>query len=205
MGPAAVTPMKAATHIAPKQHGTVLTLLLCLLCLHGSRLHAQVMDVPISLQVPLAIKALSYSKTLPGKLINGKLVIGIVFQEKYRRSLMQMEELVDALGREKPSYPIQVQRIPVDEAGLPTQSVNWKGLSCVYFTTMRATTPAPVLQSTRPYHIISFSTEAKAALTHVTMAFELVGGRAKIAINRGLSDQERCEFSSQLLKLAVIY
>lgn len=197
--------MKAAINIATQRTCTVLAMLLCLLCLGGSHLHAQAMDVPIPLQVPLAIKALSYSKTLPSKLIGGKLVIGIIYQEKYRRSYMQMEELVDALGREKPNYPVQVLRIPVDEAGLPVQSVNWKGLSCVYFTTLRATTPAPVLQSTRPLHIISYSTEAKAASTHVTMAFELVGGRAKIAINRGFADQEQCEFSSQLLKLAVIY
>lgn len=182
-----------------------LATLLVVLCLPFSLLRAQSMDVPISLQVPLAVKALSYAKTLPAKLIQGKLVVGIVYQEKFRRSYTQMEELIEAFAGEKPSFPIQTVRIAVGDDGMPLQPVQWKNLSCVYFTTLRAATPAPVLRSTRPLKLISFSADPGATSTHVTMGFELVGGRAKIAINRAFSEQEQCEFSSQLLKLAVIY
>jgi hypothetical protein len=197
--------MSVGKHVR-KQHGKMgIAILLGLLCLFATRLHAQVTDVPINLQVPLAIKALDYSKGLAGKLRNGKLVIGICYQEKFRRSFAQMEELVDALEREKPSYTIQIVRIPIDDAGRPIQPIQWKKLSCVYFTVLRAATPAPILSETQPLQLISLSADPTAARTHVAMAFELIGGRAKIAINRAHADKEGCEFSSQLLKLAIIY
>jgi YfiR/HmsC-like len=197
--------MRMGHYIRKQQKGWTLVLLLMLLCLPASLIRAQATDVPISLQVPLAVKALSYAKTLPTKLVNGKLVIGVVYQEKFRRSYTQMEELVEAFSKEKASTPIQMVRVPVGDDGQPLQSVQWKNLSCVYFTTLRAATPATILSATRPLRLVSFSTEPDAAKTYVTMAFELVGGRAKIAINRAKSDEEQCEFSSQLLKLAVIY
>lgn len=179
-------------------------LLLCL-CAIPWQAQAQALEVPITQQVPLAVKSLSYAKNLPTKLRDGRLVVGICYQENNRRAYTQMEELSRAFAKEHFSVPIRLQLIPLDEDGLPLSPVNWKNLSCVYLTALRGVNPAPLLAQSRAQGVISFSTDPSAALTHVTMAFELIGGRAKFAINLANSEKEKCEFSSQLLKLAKIY
>jgi hypothetical protein len=168
-------------------------------------LAGQAMDVPIAVQVPLAVKSLSYAKNLPEKLKDGRLVVGICYQESNRRSYMQMQELSTAFGKEQSGMVIRVQMIPLDDLGQPLMPVQWQNLSCVYMTALRSSNPNLILDRSRNQGVISFSTEPNAALSHVTMAFELVGGRAKFAINLANSEKERCEFSSQLLKLAKIY
>lgn len=166
---------------------------------------AQVIEVPIYLQVPLAVKSLAYSKSLPTKLKDGRLVIGICYQENNRRSYQQMEELNAAFAKEQFSVPIRIQKVALDDQGFPLRPMAWSTLSCVYITTLQGVSPARLLAQSRDHAVISFSTDPTAVLTHVAVAFELIGGRAKFAINLANSEKEHCEFSSQLLKLAKIY
>jgi hypothetical protein len=175
------------------------------LCFSGGQVNAQATEVPIDVQVSLMLKALTYSKNLPDKLQDGKLIVGICYQENYRRSYLQMEALSEAFSNAESSWPIQVVKIPLGENGRPVKVSDMTELSCIYITGLRALNPDALLSQTRSLHIISLSTEPEAAQRLVTMSFQLIGSRPKFGIHLAHASEERCEFSSQLLKLALVY
>jgi YfiR/HmsC-like len=170
-----------------------------------SFVHGQALEVPIYMQVPLAVKSLNYSKSLPSKLKDGRLMFGICYLVNNARSTKQMEELSQAFSKEQFSAPIRLLKIPLDNNGMPLTAVKWDDLSCVYLTNLYDVSPIYLMENARSQDVISFSTDPKAVLSHVTVAFELIGGRAKFAINLSNAEKEACEFSSQLLKLSKIY
>ncbi len=181
------------------------SLLLLVLCMPIPSLSAQALEVPIAMQVPLAVKSLSYARSLPTKLKEGRLVVGICYQEGNARSISQMQELSSAFAKEQFSAPIRLLMIPVDESGQPQQPISWRNVSCLYLTALRGIHLPGLIEPARAQGVMTFSTDPNAAFHHVTMGFELVGGRAKFAINLANAEKEKCEFSSQLLKLAKIY
>jgi hypothetical protein len=181
------------------------SLLLLALCVPSPALQAQALEVPIALQVPLAVKSLSYARSLPSKLKDGRLVVGICYQEGNPRSMSQMQELSSAFAKEQFSAPIRLLMIPLDESGQPLQPIPWRNVSCLYLTVLRGVNLPSLVEPARTHGVMTFSTDPSAAFLHVTMGFELVGGRAKFAINLTNAEKEKCEFSSQLLKLAKIY
>ncbi len=168
--------------------------------------HAQSLEVPADVQVPLLLKATSYDRAFASKLKkNGVLHIGICYQSKNRTSVKEMEELKAALSTKVAGFTLQVSLLAIEENENFAHRKEWPGLSAVYITSMRGLDLAALLAQMRQHKVMSVSTDPGLAAKGVTMSFELVGSRPKFVINREGAAAEGCDFSSQLLKLATIY
>lgn len=170
------------------------------------RVHAQTLDVPVDVQVPLFLKATTYDRTFASKLQkNGQIQIGIVYQEKNRASVKEMEELQAALRKPGAGFKIGITLIPLVDGEDASARKEWSEVSAVYLTTMRGLDLAAILRQSHDHKVMSVATQPDWVSKGVTMGFELIGARPKFAINRNGALAEGCDFSSQLLKLATIY
>jgi YfiR/HmsC-like len=187
------------------KHARGLALLLAgmVFCIGAS---AQTLEVPVDVQVPLLLKATTFDRTFATKLQkNGVMQVGIVYQEKNRASVKEMEELQLALTKPAAGFKLQVTLMPLKDGEDLSKRREWADLTAVYITSLRGTDLAALLSQTHNHKVLSVSTDPDLAAKGTTMSFELVGSRPKFVINRAGAAAEGCDFSSQLLKLATIY
>ncbi len=181
-------------------------LLLCLLLWSAQSVIGQMIDVPISLQVPLVLKATSFDRTFPSKLQkNGVLRVGICYQFEHRPSVQEMEALQEAFEKPAPGFKVEIVLMGFADDEKLEERKEWPSLSAIYITTMRGFDLQALLAQARKHQIMSIATNPNLVRKGTTMSFELMGQRAKFVINRNSSIAEGCDFSSQLLKLATIY
>jgi hypothetical protein len=172
----------------------------------GGVARAQILEVPIDVQVPLFLKATTYDRAFAGKLSpTGTMRVGICYQEKNRISAKEMEELKAALTGPNPGFKIEIVPMAIADGEDVSKRKEWGKLSAIYITSMRGFDVATLLAKAQETKVLSVCTNPSLAQKGVTMSFELVASRPKFVINRNSAAAEGCDFSSQLLKLATIY
>lgn len=172
----------------------------------GVAMMGQVLEVPVSVQVPLMLKATTYDRAFAPKLQkNGVMHVGICYQAQNRVSVKEMEELKLELSKVVTGFKVQVTPIALVDSENFAERAEWASLSIVYITSMRGLDLKALLLQARKHQVLSVGTDAALAAKGVTMGFELVDSRPKFVINRDSAAAEGCDFSSQLLKLATIY
>lgn len=182
-----------------------LLLLVVTLCM-ALKMEAQALEVPVDVQVPMLLKATTFDRTFTSKLQKNSVIhVGICYQDKYRTSLKEMEELQAALTKPIAGFQVKVSLLTMGEDEDLSQRKEWGGLSVIYITSMRGLDLASLLEQARNHKVLTVATDPKLAPKGVSMSFELVGSRPKFVINRSAAAAEGCDFSSQLLKLATIY
>jgi hypothetical protein len=170
------------------------------------KLLSQDLDVPIDLQVPLMLKATTYDRNFASKnQVQGVVQIGICYQSKFRKSLIEMEALKEQFSKPVAGFKIQIVLMDLAEGQDLGKRKEWAQLSIVYLTSMRGIDLDAIRTQTNGYDILSVCTDPAWVQKGITIGFELLGGRPHFVINRKNAVEEGCDFSSQLLKLATIY
>ena len=163
----------------------------------------QEMPVPVNIQYELLAKILTYEKNLINKT---ELSIGVVFQEKFRKSLNAKNDLMEAARRSDNTgdnpfvmkfIPIEIsQKQDLEEALLDMD------LNAVYITPLRAIALEGIMNYTRKSGTLSLTGIPEYVENGLTLGFGSRGGKAVIIINLKASRLETVHFSSSLLKLA---
>jgi hypothetical protein len=180
------------------------SLVLVLLCF--GVVSAQELQVPISTQVPLMLKATRYDRNFGTKQgSDGTVTVGICYQAKYPPSVSEMASLQEQFTKGISGFRLKVVMVAVTEMENLSRRKEWADLSIVYLTTMEGIDLEKLLAVTRAHGVMSVCTQPANVEKGVTMGFDKIGGRAHFVINRGSSKLEGCDFSSQLLKLATVY
>jgi len=179
-----------------------------IICLAGPAA-AQVIETPVDVHIPIFLKVLSFDRNLKKRVGNGnEIVLAIVFQEKFRKSLNvknQAEKFLEQLtGNKIADIPLRTVPLALDDlAGLKTALLKEK-VVVMYITPLRAVDITDLVIICRSFHITSLTGVPGYCSAGVAVSVGSKGGNPAIIINRDAAETEGADFSSQLLKLVTI-
>jgi hypothetical protein len=165
------------------------------------------MPLPVEDQVPLFVKILNYDRSLKNR-NDDKVVIGIIYQEKFRKSDLTKEEFINSIEdiSENTINGKHVECIPIEVSNLYNleRIIDSKNISVLYIAPLRSVEINRIYHLSRQKKIITISGVSQYIREGISVGLELVDEKPKILINRRASKYEGIDFTSQLLRLAIL-
>ena len=182
----------------------VITISLIILWMAGS--WAQEMIVPVETQFNLFLKILTFDRNLKAR-VGDELVIGLVYQGKFRVSLNARNEAVKALSKSPinkiEGIPIRQVSIDLDESDLDS-TVFKEGVDVLYISPLRAVVIKKITDLSRAKKITTLTGVPEYVESGLAVGIGTKGEKPLIIINLLAAKKEGADFSSQLLKLAKV-
>ena len=167
---------------------------------------AQDMAVPAEVQFPLLAKILTFDRNLQDR-VGDEIVIAIVYQRKYRRSLNVKDNLFDIINKSSikaiEAIPIQYLSIDLDNTDL-AKTVSMNKVDILYITPIRAVSMETITAVSRANKILTFTGVQEYVQSGLAMGIGIKGGKPNIIINLAAAKIEGADFSSRLLKLVKV-
>jgi hypothetical protein len=168
------------------------------------RVAAQDLAVPITVQVTLVARILGFDRNLARQ--KSELVVGILFQGRYRPGAEVAEAARAAIGGLSPAEAggtvLRPVLIDLDDTPDLAAALARERITVVYVSPLRALDPAKIAIVTRGGQIRSFTGVPRYVESSLAVAIELKGDRPEIVINLNAARAEGADFGAQLLKLA---
>lgn len=170
-------------------------------------LRAQEMPVPVHVQLGVMLKILSFDRNLK-KRDTREIVIGILYQSKFRMSLDVRDQLTSAID-ESPVKEVEgmpIRYVPID-LGRDTDlegTIADKDITLLYVAPLRAADIESITKVSRALHILSFAAVPEYVEEGVSVGLSAKGDHPEIVVNLMSARAEGVDFNSQLLKLAKI-
>jgi hypothetical protein len=170
-----------------------------------SRAAAQEVAVPVAVQIPILAKILNFDRKLPER-ADGGLVIGVLFQSRYRTSARVADEVCETLrglpagafGAVEPSCVA----IDLDASSALDSVLKLRRVGVLYVSPLRAYPLASVVAVTRAGRIITLTGVPRYVETGLAIGVGMKGERPEIVINLAASRAEGADLTAHLLKLA---
>lgn len=168
---------------------------------------AEEMEVPIDIQIPLFLKILPYDRNLK-KRVGDEIVLGIVFQEKFRKSLnvkTQLENFLEKSNEKKiDDVPFRYVLINLSRLSEFKPILAREKVDIVYITPLRAIAVETLVSHCRSMGITSLTGVPAYCELGIAVSIGSKGGTPLIIINLPGARSEGADFSSRLLKLAKV-
>lgn len=167
----------------------------------------QEIETPVDVHIPIFLKVLSFDRNL-GKRVEDEIVLGIVFQEKFRKSLNvknQAEKFLEQLtGNKIGGIPLRIVTFELDDLSDFKTALLKEKVAILYITPLRAVNIEDLVLICRTFHITSLTGVPEYCEAGVAVSVTSKGGSPLIIINQEAAETEGADFSSQLLKLTKI-
>jgi hypothetical protein len=169
---------------------------------------AQEVAVPVAVQIPILVKILNFDRKLPERAA-GRLVIGVLFQGRYRTSAnvahqvcRSLQELPPgALGGlealERSCVPLDLDAISALDSALKRQRIQ-----VLYVSPLRAFPLGEVSAVSRAAQITTLTGVPRYVETGLAIGLDMKGEQPEIVINLAASRAEGADLTAHLLKLA---
>lgn len=177
------------------------------LVLLSAKVSAQEMPLPVEDQVPLFVKILNYDRSLVNKDMD-KIVIGVLYQEKFRISSITKDEFIQSVynNDENTINGKPIVCVPIEISNLA--NLDWfidnKNISILYITPLRSVELRDIYHVTRRKKIMTLSGVSKYIRQGLSVGLELIDEKPKILLNIRSVRSEGIDFTSQLLRLAIL-
>ena len=180
--------------------------LFAFLCVGASTAaHAQEMEVPVDLQIPLFVKVMSFDRSMTARSGRSR-VIAIVFQSKNVASTKAREDAeraVLALARGVGGVTYRAVTIDLDgetlAAGLRRERTDF-----LYITPLRGVDIGAIATAAQTDGVVTWTGVPKYLTQGVAVGLRRERERPRIMINLRAARLQLCDFSAELLKLAQI-
>jgi hypothetical protein len=169
------------------------------------RIAAQEVAVPVAIQIPILVKILNFDRKLSER-AGGGLVIGVLFQSRYRTSARVAEEVCQTLlvlpagafgALESSCVAIDLDATPSLDSALKQQRVQ-----VLYVSPLRAFPLENVVAVSRAGRILTLTGVPRYVETGLAIGVGMKGDRPEIVINLAASRAEGADLTAHLLKLA---
>lgn len=167
-------------------------------------LAAQDMAVPVGVQLPLFVKLLSFNRNLAAQ-PSGPIVMGVLYQRKFRASANVADEVRRAAGRltvADNGAMLRVIAVDLDETPDLGSALNRLHLTVLYVSPLRAVDLESVAAATRKARILTLTGVPRYVAAGISIGIDLKGNRPDIVINLPAAKAEGADLDAQLLKLA---
>lgn len=184
-----------------------IVLLLFLLLSSSIPTHAQEMETPVQIQLPLFLKILSFDRNLKTR-SKDVVHIGILYQKNVRQSVQVKNEVLKIVEemQQKEILGMQTQFFPIEftsESDLATAATRYD-LEVIYITPMRAVDISMLSAHCHELHLLTITGVPEYMETGIAVGIGLKGEKPLIIINPTAAKLAGADFHSQLLKLAKI-
>src|SRR5687767_1261167 len=164
---------------------------------------AQDMDVPVQIQVALFLKVLTFDRNLVVS-PSSEIVVGVVFQSKYRSSVAAKNIAMTALLETRNKRKIRAIAIDLDRETLITALPRHRP-SVLYVAPLRAIEIGDLATVARNANVTTLTGVTEYVALGLAISVRLQGERPKLVINAEAAKAEGADFSAELLKLAQIW
>ena len=168
---------------------------------------AQEITVPVELQISLFKKVMTFDRNLE-KRSGGELVVGVLFQSRFRRSLSVKNEFFgclekmprDTLGQ----LPVKFEAIDLSETADWQAEASARHVNVLYLAPLRAIDVKEIFHVSQSRRWVTWTGVIEYVDAGCSFGIVLKGDRSSIKINLAASRSEGMDFSSQLLKLVQV-
>lgn len=162
---------------------------------------AQEMELPVSIQVPLFLKVISFDR-LRNQLPDAMIVVGIAYQSGYRTSSNTRDE-VDRSLRAANDRRIKVVIIDLDRDDLGKELQEHK-ITLLYVSPLRSYSIADIASAAVAVRAMTVTGVPQYVEQGLAVGARLQGDRPKLMVNLPASRRGGANFSAELLKLAQV-
>jgi hypothetical protein len=175
------------------------------LLLSAQSLHAQGMDVPASVQIPLLYKILTFDRNFASR-EQDELVIGILYQEGFRSSVVARQEVEDAMRGAGTVGTRKVRAVAIEQGSTPDLAAALRegGITVLYLTPLRGVSLTPILRAARSVRVMTFTGVPPYVERGVAVGIGLQQERALILVNLTAAKAEGSDYNAQLLRVAKV-
>ncbi len=169
--------------------------------------YAQMVEVPIDVQIELLPKILSLNKSFDLDNPDTKINIGILYSSLLRNSVKVKNEIFDGTpGNEFLIKKCKVELVPIEIADKNIRKyLISNNIKVLYFTPLRGYDISQISQICKEEKILSFTSVSEYITNDdVSVGFLLQDKKLKITINLESAITEGANFSSHLLKISKI-
>lgn len=167
---------------------------------------AQEMAVPVKVQIPLFLKILTFDRKLKAR-VGDEIVIGVVYQRKFRKSLNVKDRFVDMMNESSitkvENIPIRQVSIDIDKTDL-AGAVSRNNIDILYVAPLRALGVKTITGVSRAKRILTLTGVPDYVESGLAVGIGIKGEKPRVIINSPAAKAEGADFSSQLLKLAKV-
>jgi hypothetical protein len=170
-------------------------------CLSAAR--SQEMEVPVEIQCRLIPKIVSYDRAFASR-HHAELVVGILYQHGYRRSVQVQMEMASALRALKSTdggLPITVMPIDIEVDGW-REVLTGSGAGVLYVAPLRAVDIGKISSTCHESGLLTFTGVGAYIASGLVIAFEAENERPVIIVNLQAARAAGADLSSQLLRVA---
>jgi hypothetical protein len=168
-------------------------------------LAAQEAPVPVAVQIPILVKILNFDRNLPER-ADGPLVVGVLFQSRYRTSANVADEVCRALhalpAGALGEMELSCVAIDLDATSALDSALKRKRVQVLYVSPLRAVLLGDVTAVSRAAGITTLTGVPRYVETGLAIGLDMKGERPEIVINLAASRAEGADFTAHLLKLA---
>lgn len=169
---------------------------------------AEDMPVPVETQLPLLLKVLTFDRHLQ-RSMGDDLVIAVLYQERFRQSLLVKEGLEQAAAASELSLvagkPFKLTPLALDEL-VDTSELTHLLIAAeadvLYVAPLRALAVEQITTVSRSLDLLTMTGVPAYVDQGLAVAIEVVRSRPRIVINLDAAEAEGAELSSRLLNLA---
>ena len=183
-------------------------LCLLLLILWGVGAAAQEIAVPVRAQYLLFLKILTFDRNLDQR-VNGDLVIGIVYQRRFRRSLHVRDALLNAVKESKiadvAGHQIRVVSIDLESNTDIRKAIREHRVNALYIAPLRAVDIKSISKVSREAKVLTMTGVPEYVEEGIAVGIGLRGEKPEILVNLRAAKAEGVDFHAQLLKLAKVF
>lgn len=158
----------------------------------------QEMEVPVSIQVPLFLKVMTFDRQR-NQQMDVELVVGIAFQSAFRASVGARDDAIRALGAIS-DRKIRIVLIDVDRADL-NDVLQEQHVSILYVAPLRAYDVATLAASASTLRVMTVTGVPHYVELGLAVGARLQNDRPQLLVNLAAARLCGADFTSELLKL----
>ena len=182
-------------------------LLLALLWCRPAPAAAQEVVTPLAVQYPLFLKMLTYDRSLDAH-PNDDLVLGVVYQSRFRASLTTKDELLreasaSPLKRVK-SRNVRVVPLEADRAEDLVPLLRKHGIDALYVCPLRALSPEDVAAASAAARVVTLTGVPAYVRRGLAVGIDLQERKPRMLINLPAAVAAGSDFNARLLQLAEV-
>jgi len=167
---------------------------------------AQDMPAPVELQVRLLARILQFDRRFPDG-FGGEIVVGVLYQSRFRASLDAMRAASSALEDEHANgsvggIPLRVVPLDLDGGLSLADALADEQIDVLYVSPLRSVEIGTVSQVSRDKGVLTFTGVPEYVRLGLAVSVGSRGGRPEILINIAAAAAEGVVFSSELLQIA---
>ena len=163
--------------------------------------------VPVELQLPLFRKVLTFDRNLD-KRPDGELVVCVLYQSRFRRSLAVKNDFFDCLGKHPYEtlgrFTLRYEAVDMSETPDWIAEAADRHASILYIAPLRAVDVRTIFQKSQSHRWVTWTGVSAYVDAGCAIGIVLKGERPSIRVNLPASKSEGMDFSSQLLNLVQV-